>query len=159
MAAPNLLPPAVGTAATSTGALISAGAARWALAAAVPALFSRTEASALVKGDVRLPDTVGTRMRRVLVRAPQAADAALWRAYGWRGEPDPGEAAAEHEAFRALLAESGAEVVLAETPHGPDPDAIYVYDPAIVADSGAILLRPGKEGRRGEPAAFQRQLA
>ena len=93
-------------------------------------------------------------LRRVLVRAPQAADAALWRAYGWRGEPDPGEAAAEHEAFRALLAESGAEVVLAETPHGPDPDAIYVYDPAIVADSGAILLRPGKEGRRGEPAAM-----
>ena len=93
-------------------------------------------------------------LRRVLVRAPQAADAVLWRAYGWRDEPDPGEAAAEHEAFRALLAESGAEVVLAETPHGPDPDAIYVYDPAIVADSGAILLRPGKEGRRGEPAAM-----
>ena len=90
----------------------------------------------------------------MLVRAPQAADAALWRAYAWRDEPDPGEAAAEHEAFRALLAESGAEVVLAETPHGPDPDAIYVYDPAIVADSGAILLRPGKEGRRGEPAAM-----
>jgi N-dimethylarginine dimethylaminohydrolase len=43
---------------------------------------------------------------------------------------------------------------LDETPHGPDPDAIYVYDPAIVADSGAILLRPGKEGRRGEPGAM-----
>ena len=93
-------------------------------------------------------------LRRVLVRAPQAADTALWRAYGWRGEPDSGKAAAEHEAFRALLAESGAEVVLGETPHGPDPDAIYVYDPAIVPDSGAILLRPGKEGRRGEPAAM-----
>jgi N-dimethylarginine dimethylaminohydrolase len=94
------------------------------------------------------------RLRRVLVRAPQTADAALWKAYGWRGEPDPGEAAAEHEAFRALLADAGADVVLAETPHGPDPDAIYVYDPAIVADNGAILLRPGKEGRRGEPAAM-----
>jgi dimethylargininase len=93
-------------------------------------------------------------LRRVLVRAPQAADAALWNAYGWRGEPDPAAAASEHEAFRALLAEAGAEVVLAETPHGPDPDAIYVYDPAIVADGGAILLRPGKEGRRGEPAAM-----
>jgi N-dimethylarginine dimethylaminohydrolase len=94
------------------------------------------------------------RLRRVLVRAPETADAALWKAYGWRGEPDPGEAAAEHEAFRALLADAGADVVLAETPHGPDPDAIYVYDPAIVADNGAILLRPGKEGRRGEPAAM-----
>jgi dimethylargininase len=93
-------------------------------------------------------------LRRVLVRAPQAADAALWRAYGWRFEPDPGAMAAEHAAFRALLGSDGAEVVLAETPHGPDPDAIYTYDPAIVADAGAILLRPGKEGRRGEPDAM-----
>ena len=62
--------------------------------------------------------------------------------------------AAEHEAFRELLAADGAEVVLGETPHGPDPDAIYTYDPAIVADAGAILLRPGKEGRRGEPDAM-----
>ena len=91
------------------------------------------------------------RLRRVLVRAPRPEDAALWRAYGWRAEPDPAELAREHEAFRALLAEAGAEVVLAETPHGPDPDAIYAFDPALVADAGAILLRPGKEGRRSEP--------
>jgi dimethylargininase len=91
---------------------------------------------------------------RVLVRAPRPEDVAVWQAYGWRYEPDPGAAAEEHEAFRALLAEGGAEVVLAETPHGPDPDAIYAYDPAIVSDAGAILLRPGKEGRRGEPDAM-----
>jgi N-dimethylarginine dimethylaminohydrolase len=93
-------------------------------------------------------------LRRVLVRAPRADDAALWQAYGWRFAPDPGAMAEEHAAFRDLLAESGAEVVLAETPHGPDPDAIYTYDPAIVADEGAVLLRPGKEGRRGEPDAM-----
>ncbi len=93
-------------------------------------------------------------LRRVLVRAPRPADAALWRAYGWRFEPDPGVMTEEHDAFRAQLAEGGAEVILAETPHGPDPDAIYAYDPAIVAEVGAILLRPGKEGRRGEPAAM-----
>jgi dimethylargininase len=93
-------------------------------------------------------------LRRVLVRPPRPEDAVFWQAYGWRYEPDPGAMVAEHEAFRALLAESGAEVILAETPHGPDPDAIYTYDPAIVADTGAILLRPGKEGRRGEPDAM-----
>jgi dimethylargininase len=93
-------------------------------------------------------------LRRVLVRAPRPEDVALWQAYGWRYEPDPGAAAEEHAAFRALLAEGGAEVVLAETPHGPDPDAIYAYDPAIVSDAGAILLRPEKEGRRGEPDAM-----
>jgi N-dimethylarginine dimethylaminohydrolase len=97
-------------------------------------------------------------LRRVLVRAPRADDVALWQAYGWRYRPDPGAAAEEHAAFRALLAEAGAEVVLAETPHGPDPDAIYTYDPAIVADAGAVLLRPGKEGRRGEPDAMAADL-
>jgi dimethylargininase len=90
-------------------------------------------------------------LRRVLVRAPRPDDAALWKAYGWRFEPDPGAMAAEHEAFRELLGADGAEVVLAESSTGPDPDAIYTYDPAIVGDAGAILLRPAKEGRRGEP--------
>jgi N-dimethylarginine dimethylaminohydrolase len=56
----------------------------------------------------------------------------------------------EHEAFRALLANAGAEVVVAATPNSLDPDAIYVYDPALVTDDGAVMLRPGKEGRRGE---------
>jgi dimethylargininase len=56
----------------------------------------------------------------------------------------------EHEAFRALLADAGADVVVAATPHALDPDAIYVYDPALVTDAGAVMLRPGKEGRRGE---------
>jgi N-dimethylarginine dimethylaminohydrolase len=90
------------------------------------------------------------RLLRVLVRAPRAEDRVLWRAFGWRAEPDPALTADEHKAFRALLAEAGAEVVVAETPHGGDPDSIYVYDPALVCDRGAILLRPGKEGRRGE---------
>jgi N-dimethylarginine dimethylaminohydrolase len=58
--------------------------------------------------------------------------------------------AEEHEAFRALLAEAGADVVLAQTPQGANPDSIYVYDPAIVSERGAVLLRPGKDGRRGE---------
>ncbi len=56
----------------------------------------------------------------------------------------------EHEAFRALLADADADVVVAATPHALDPDAIYVYDPALVTDEGAVMLRPGKEGRRGE---------
>jgi N-dimethylarginine dimethylaminohydrolase len=93
-------------------------------------------------------------LRRVLVRAPRAEDAVGWRAYGWRAEPDTARLAAEHEALCEQLADAGAEVVLGETPLGVDPDAIYVYDPAIVSDAGAILLRPGKEGRRGEVDAM-----
>jgi dimethylargininase len=90
------------------------------------------------------------RLRRVLVRPPVPSSWAAWKAYGWRAEPDPVRMGEEHEAFRTLLAEAGAEVVVAATPQALDPDAIYVYDPALVSDRGALLLRPGKEGRRGE---------
>jgi dimethylargininase len=89
-------------------------------------------------------------LRRVLVRPPAPGSWAAWKAYGWRSEPDAVRLEEEHEAFRGLLAESGAEVVLAGTPQGADPDSIYVYDPALVGDDGALMLRPGKEGRRAE---------
>lgn len=91
-------------------------------------------------------------LRRVLVRRPLAADASAWRAYGWRAAPDVAVAQAEHEAFCSLLEEAGAEVVVSE--HDPgNPDAIYTYDPTLVGREGAVLLLPGKEGRRREPEA------
>jgi dimethylargininase len=93
-------------------------------------------------------------LRRVLLRAPRAEGLRFWRQYGWRAEPDAAGIAREHEALCELLAGAGAEVVLAEASVDGDPDAIYVYDPALIAEGGAILLRPGKPGRRGEPAAL-----
>jgi N-dimethylarginine dimethylaminohydrolase len=93
------------------------------------------------------------RLERVLVRPPQAADAARWREYGWRAEPDPVVAAAEHEALRGLLESAGAEVIVAAGEDG-NPDAIYTYDPLLVGVDGAVLLRPGKTGRLGEPSAL-----
>ncbi len=94
------------------------------------------------------------RLRRVLVRAPRAEDCARWRAFGWRAEPDPARIATEHETLRAELERFGAEVVMARAPLTDGLDAIYVYDPALVTDRGAILLCPGKELRRGEPEAM-----
>ena len=92
-------------------------------------------------------------LRRVLVRAPLPADTGAWRAHGWRARPDHTRAAAEHEAFAALLEDAGAEVVVSR--HDPgNPDAIYTYDPVLVGDEGAVLLRPGKELRRREPEAM-----
>ena len=48
--------------------------------------------------------------------------------------------------------------MLAQTPIGLCPDQIYVHDPALVSDRGAILLRPGKEGRRIEVDAMRADL-
>jgi dimethylargininase len=97
-------------------------------------------------------------LERVLVRPPLLEDGERWRELGWRAAPDHAAAAAEHEEFCRLLEDAGAEVVVSH--HDPgNPDAIYVYDPVLVGPQGAVLLRPGKEGRRGEPAAIAPVLA
>jgi dimethylargininase len=93
-------------------------------------------------------------LRRVLVRPPSAVDFGAWREFGWRAEPDVSKLAAEHEAFCEALGRGGAEVVAAATTVPGDPDAIYVFDPAIVCNKGAIVLRPGKEGRLVEQDAI-----
>jgi N-dimethylarginine dimethylaminohydrolase len=97
-------------------------------------------------------------LKRVYVRAPDPGDLSAWRRYGWRAAPDPGRASEEHAAFRARLDEAGAEVVVGSTPVPEDPDAIYVYDPVLLTDRGAVALRPGKPERRGEPDAAASDL-
>jgi dimethylargininase len=97
-------------------------------------------------------------LRRVLVRAPDPTALARWSGFGWLAEPDPAIAAEQHEALCDLLRAAGAEVVYAGSDVGEDPDAVYVFDPVIVSDRGALLLRPGKEGRRGEPSAIANDL-
>jgi dimethylargininase len=97
-------------------------------------------------------------LRRVLVRPPQPADAERWQEYGWRAEPDVAAAAAEHKALREILERVGAEVIVAEGQRG-NPDAIYAYDPLLVGEAGAVLLRPGKDGRLREPSALEADLA
>ena len=93
-------------------------------------------------------------LRRVLVRRPPA-DTSGWRRFGWRSQPDPVRMAEEHEAFCLLLEEAGAEVVVAPP---TTLDAIYAYDPAIVGDAGAVLLRPGKPERLEEVDAIAADL-
>ena len=98
-------------------------------------------------------------LRRVLVRPPRPADLGAWRAYGWRSEPDAARIADEHAALCALLGEAGAEVVTAAGGPDGDPDAIYAFDPAVVVGDGALVLRSGKPGRRGEHDAAEAGLA
>jgi dimethylargininase len=97
-------------------------------------------------------------LRRVLVVAPRAEEAAHWREAGWRAAPDPGRLAAEHEAFRAELVAAGAEVVVTETSPATGLDGVYPYDPALVVGDGAVLLRPGKASRLDEVEPLGRAL-
>ena len=94
----------------------------------------------------------GARWSACSCGGPCPRTSARGRRYGWRAAPDLAAAQAEHEAFCAVLEDAGAEVIVSE--HDPgNPDAIYTYDPTLVGAEGAVLLSPGKEGRRGEPDA------
>ena len=48
------------------------------------------------------------------------------------------------------LRREGVSVALVEDPHKERLDAIFTSDPAIITDRGAVILRMGKELRRGE---------
>jgi dimethylargininase len=96
-------------------------------------------------------------LRRVLVRRPDAAfgaaDPAKWH---YTARPDLEIAWQEHEALVTVLRQAGAEVIYHDEPLPDHADALFVHDPAIVTDAGAIILRMGKELRRGEEEAMAR---
>lgn len=96
---------------------------------------------------------------RVLVKHPEpafaVADPALWH---YASRPDLAAAEREHDALVAILRSAGAEVVFHPEPQPERADSIFVFDPGLLTDRGAILLRLGKQLRRGEEAAMGRRL-
>lgn len=98
-------------------------------------------------------------LRRVLVKRPDQAfgdaDPARWR---YTSRPDLDDARREHDALVEILAGAGAEVIDHPEPQPDRADAIFVFDPALVTGRGAVMLRMGKELRRGEEAAMARRF-
>ena len=100
-------------------------------------------------------------LRKVLVRPPdQAFGRAEPERWHYTGQPDLAVATAEHEALVKQIRDDGAEIIVHDQDLPDHADALYVHDPAIVTDRGAIILRMGKALRRGEEdamaAAFER---
>jgi N-dimethylarginine dimethylaminohydrolase len=99
-------------------------------------------------------------LRRVLVRRPDAAFAvADPDAWHYTARPDLPAAQAEHDTFTAILRDFGAEVLVQQEAQPARADAIFVHDPALVTDAGAIILRMGKPLREGEEAAMAATFA
>jgi len=94
-------------------------------------------------------------LRRVLVRRPDEAfgraDPVRWH---YTDRPNLVLAQQEHDAFVASLSQAGVEVIYHYGALPDHADAIYVHDPALVTDQGAIILSMGKALRRGEEAAM-----
>jgi dimethylargininase len=99
-------------------------------------------------------------LRRVLVKRPEesfaVADPAAWH---YAGRPDLEAARREHDALVTILAAAGADVVDHPEPQPGRADAIFVFDPALVTERGAVVLRMGKALRQGEEQAMARRLA
>lgn len=98
-------------------------------------------------------------LRRVLVRRPDeafgSADPDRWH---YVAQPDLDRARSEHSAFVGILRDHGCEVLFHEQAMPEHADAIFTHDPVIVTDQGAIILRMGKELRRGEERAIGESL-
>ncbi|CAM4233747.1 dimethylarginine dimethylaminohydrolase family protein [Deinococcus marmoris] len=98
-------------------------------------------------------------LRRVLVKRPDSAfavdDPVAWH---YTARPDLAAAQAEHDAFTAILRGAGAEVVYHEVDQPMRADSVFVYDPALITNDGAILLQLGKALREGEEAALGQQF-
>lgn len=92
------------------------------------------------------------RLRRALVRIPdEAFGSAEPEQWHYVSKPSLALASEEHRDLVQLLEGAGVEIVYHNEPSQDLADAIYVHDPAIIADQGAILLRMGKALRGPEP--------
>ena len=63
----------------------------------------------------------------------------------------------QHEAYREALMECGAGVVVLST-NAAMADCVFVEDTAIVLDEIAVMMSPGAESRRREPAGIEPTL-
>ena len=96
-------------------------------------------------------------LRTVLVRRPDAAfGAADPRQWGYTAKPNLVAAQREHDRLVDLLKQSRVDVRYDEDPQPGRADSIFVHDPAIVTDRGALILRMGKALRRGEEKSMAR---
>src|SRR5665647_1147706 len=99
------------------------------------------------------------RLRRVVMRRPgeamAAADPAAWH---YTSAIDVAEARRAHDAFGDALRAWDVEVLYHDEPLPAHSDSVFVFDPALVTDRGALLLSMGKAARRGEEEPLGRAL-
>ncbi len=98
-------------------------------------------------------------LKTVLVRRPDKSfavtDCEKWH---YTSIPDLAVAQKEHDDFVKILEQEGVQVLYHAEPLPEHADAIFVHDPVILTNDGAIILRMGKKLRRGEEQAIEHTL-
>ena len=96
-------------------------------------------------------------LKTVLVKRPNldfgGTDFKKWH---YAAPIDVEKAQQEHNDFVAILKTNGVGIMYHNEPCEKLSDAIFVHDPAIITNKGAIILRMGKQLRRGEEDAIER---
>jgi dimethylargininase len=99
-------------------------------------------------------------LRDVLLKRPGPAFGRAFDepAHGFLHPVDLDRARREHDGLVGALDELGVRVHLLDDEPADDPDLVYVFDPLLVTDAGAVPLRPGKPNRADETGILERWL-
>jgi len=93
-------------------------------------------------------------LKTVLVKRPDKHFAVEdYEVWGYKRKPNLEIAQQEHDAFTEILRENDVQV-LYHTTETYSADSIFVRDPALITDKGALILKMGKELRQGEGESF-----
>jgi N-dimethylarginine dimethylaminohydrolase len=76
-----------------------------------------------------------------------------WRELNYLASPDYEKALEEYDSFVEYLKKSIPEIYYLPQNDKTGLDSIYVHDPVIITNKGAVLCSMGKERRRAEPQA------
>lgn len=96
-------------------------------------------------------------LREVLVSAPGASFGRAFDdpVHGFFHPVDLDRAVRQHATLVELLERLGVTVHVLEPTADDGPDLVYVFDPLLVIDAGAIPLRSGKPSRLGEEETLE----
>jgi len=103
-------------------------------------------------------------LRAVVVKRPEqafrgaSAINAEWKELGFTRPPNLEAAAREHRQLVSLLEPAGARVYFLPEDSRTNLESIYVHDPVLITNAGAVILQTGKVARRGEGPAMQDAL-
>ena len=98
-------------------------------------------------------------IKSLLLKHPRAAFKsqkniqAQWRRLNYSAPPDFRKALEEYDSFLGVLKRFVAEIHFLPPDDETGLDSIYVHDPLLMTDKGAVLCSTGKEERAAEPAA------
>ncbi len=103
-------------------------------------------------------------IRRMALKHPRQAFIsrknleAQWQSLIYFGCPDYENSLAEYEKFVGILEQFDFEIHYAPEDDSTSLDSIYLHDPLVVSERGAILCSMGKAARAPEPAAAEKYL-